>query len=95
MAMNRTLALLDCLAQLKEAQNCADALLSEIVAGAVRVNKGHGGVPDRATLRAFRNALKTASAHSYQAEMILAEFDSLQMVMPLGQRYIGPVTHTS
>jgi hypothetical protein len=93
--MNRTLALLDCLAQLKEAQNCADALLSEIVAGAVRVNKGHGGVPDRATLRAFRHALKTASVHSYQAEMILAECDNLQMVMPFGQRCIGPATQTA
>jgi len=84
--MNKTHALLDCLAQLKEAQSCADALLSDIVAGAVRANKGRGGVLDRGTLRAFRAALQTASSHSDQVEMILAEFDSLQTVMPLGHR---------
>jgi len=84
--MNKTLALLDSLAQLKEAQNCADALLSDIVAGAVRANKGRGGALDRATLRAFRSALQSASGYSNDVEMILAEYDSLQTVMPLGQR---------
>lgn len=88
--MNKTLALLDCLAQLKEAQNCADALLSNIVADAVRANKGKGGAPDPAALRAFRDALKSASNHSFQAEMILAECHSLQTVMPLGQRQLQP-----
>ncbi|WP_034292844.1 hypothetical protein [Herbaspirillum sp. RV1423] len=82
--MDKTLALLDCLAQLKEAQNCADALLSDIVADAVRANKGKGGIPKPATLKAFRNALKSANTHCYQAELILAEFDALQTVMPLG-----------
>ena len=84
--MDKTLALLDCLAQLKEAQSCADALLAEIVADAVCVNRGRGGTPDRHALRAFRQALKTASMHSYQAELILAECDSLQTIMPLGQQ---------
>jgi hypothetical protein len=95
MAMNKTLALLDCLAQLKEAQSCADALLSVLVADAVRVNRGRGGVPDRDALKAFRRALETASSHSYQAEMILAEFDSLQTVMPLGQQVLRPITYNS
>lgn len=81
-AMDKTLALLDCLAQLKEAQNCADALLSGIVAEAVRANKGRGGVPDPATLKAFRNALKSANSHCYQAELILAEFDVRQPALP-------------
>ena len=91
--MNRTLALLDCLAQLKEAQSCADALLSDIVAGAVRANKGRGVAFDRATLRAFRNALQTASTHSDQVESILAEFESLQTIMPLGQRQLPQISN--
>jgi hypothetical protein len=84
--MDKTLALLDCLVQLKEAQSCADALLSDIVADAVRANRGHGGVPKPATLKAFRNALKSANTHCYQAELILAEFDALQTIMPIGQQ---------
>ncbi len=92
--MNKTLALLDCLAQLKEAQNCADALLAEIVADAVRANRGARRTPDRGALKAFRHALKTASMHSYQAEMILAEFDSLQTIMPLGQQPGRPLIYS-
>lgn len=83
--MDKTLALLDCLAQLKEAQNCADALLSDIVADAVRANKGRGGVPQPATLKAFRNALKSANSHCYQAELILAEFETPQAAIAQAQ----------
>lgn len=88
--MNKTLALLECLAQLKEAQNCADALLSGIVAEAVRANKGKGNVPNPAALKAFRNALKSANSHCYQAEMILAEFDVLQAALPPAQSQPQP-----
>jgi len=92
--MNKTIALLDCLVQLKEAQNCADALLSDIVADAVRANRGKGDIPKTATLKAFRNALKSANTHCYQAELILAEFDALQTVIPIDRQQLPSVSYS-
>lgn len=82
--MDKMLALIDCLAQFKEAQHCADALLSDILADTVRRNNGKGGLPNASALKAFRDALKAVRNYSYQAEMILAEFEVRQTSMSLG-----------
>lgn len=75
MAMDKRLALLTSIAELKSSHDEAAALLSRIMLDAVRAARDEDEAPPLKSVRQYRKAIKELKIQCLQVEMILAEME--------------------
>lgn len=71
--MDKKLALLTSIAELKSSHDAASVVLSGIMLNAVRAGRGDSDVPALKAVRQYRKAVKELKIQCLQVEMILAE----------------------
>ncbi|NUU01102.1 hypothetical protein [Herbaspirillum robiniae] len=78
--MDKRLALLTSIAELKSSHDEAAAMLSRIMLNAIRAARSEDDAPPLKAMRQYRKAIKELKIQCLQVEMILAEMEIPQHV---------------
>ncbi|WP_432240992.1 hypothetical protein [Herbaspirillum robiniae] len=78
--MDKRLALLTSIAELKSSHDEAAAMLSRIMLNAIRAARSEEDAPPLKAMRQYRKAIKELKIQCLQVEMILAEMEIPQHV---------------
>jgi hypothetical protein len=78
--MNKRLALLTSIAELKSAHDDAAVLLSRIMLNVIQAARSEDDMPPLKSVRRYRKAIKELKVQCLQVEMILAEMEIPQHV---------------